>query len=85
MNVGQLRDMLENYDDDQDVMIAYQPSWPLAAELADVTTLEDLGLPEAELDGLHHGDKPDVVWFVAGGAPYPDPYAPGVVFGDNVW
>lgn len=80
MNVGQLREMLEDHEDHVDVMIAYQPAWPLAAELANVTTLEELNLPEADLEEMHHGDEPEVVWLVAGGAPYPDPYAPSVVF-----
>lgn len=80
MTVGMLKARLEGYDDDEPVRIAYQPSWPLAAELADVTSLNDLDIPEADIDDAHHGDQPEAVWLVAGDAPYDDPYAPGALF-----
>lgn len=80
MTVGMLKARLEGYDDDEPVRIAYQPSWPLAAELADVTSLNDLDIPEADIDDSHHGDKPEAVWLVAGDSPHDDPYAPGALF-----
>lgn len=80
MNVGTLRELLKGHDDDEQVLIAYQPSWPLAAKLQSVTSLAELDIPAADVEELHHGDKPDAVWLVAGDAPYDDPYAPGALF-----
>jgi hypothetical protein len=79
MNVGMLKEMLEGHDDEQEVMIAYQPSWPLAAHVQSVTSLRDC-VAEDDLEEAHQGDKPDAVWIVAGSAPYEDPYAPSAVF-----
>jgi hypothetical protein len=82
MKVSQLRDYLEQYEDDAEVMIAHQPSWPLAETLANVTTFEDAldGAvdPDNDSDLL---DGVEVVWLVAGGAHYKlSPYAPRDVF-----
>ncbi len=38
--VGDLRDYLEEFEDDQPVMIAHQESWPLAEVVRDIRTVE---------------------------------------------
>ena len=39
--VGELREYLEQFEDDAPIMLAHQPSWPLAEVLQDVRTAED--------------------------------------------
>lgn len=39
--VGDLREYLEQFEDDAPIMIAHQPSWPLAEVLQDVRTAAD--------------------------------------------
>lgn len=70
--VRELIEELENYDPEAPVLIAHQPSWPLAEVVAHVTTDDD---PETD-------DPNDAaVWIVAGGHPSDrSPYAPGFVF-----
>lgn len=41
MKVGELKTLLEDYEDDQEILIAYQPSWPLAVNIAHVSSFGD--------------------------------------------
>ena len=84
MNVAQLRDLLESYDDDAIVMIAHQPAWPLAETVAAVCTLDDVADVDDDPEDPDR-DNPDadrnVVWIVAGGQRSdPSPYAPDAIF-----
>lgn len=78
MKVRDLRDMLGSMDEDMDVMIAQQPSWPLAARVRGV-----VGPDEREWDDdpdpyeRDVRDRRDIVWLVAGDA---SEYAPSDVF-----
>lgn len=76
MTVNELIDYLSSCDPDQRVMIATQPGWPLAFEVGNVVPFG----PDDDPDDDHHNSALDAVWITTGGAPYPDPYAPGVVF-----
>jgi hypothetical protein len=62
MTVGDLMELLEGYDEDQEVRIAFQPSYPLEAKLAGV-------ISGAECDeDQERGGDPNVVYLAAGGA-----------------
>lgn len=78
--IGELREMLEQYEDDQPVRIAFQPSWPLAARVAAVSSAEDFEDPdEGEEDNYEReGERGRTVWLAASeGVPYDEhPYAP---------
>ena len=75
MKVSTLLKLLEGVDENAEVMIAYQPNWPLAAKVANVIPNDE----RDERDGDHHEDG-TMVWIVAGDAPYDDPYAPRDLF-----
>ncbi len=64
-----LTDLAETTEDDPQVRIAYQPSWPLRASLSNVTVASD-------------DSGNEFLWLAAStSAPYDEnPYAPG-----NVW
>lgn len=81
MKVSTLREILEGYEDDADVMIAHQPSWPLAETVRCVTTLEEVEEYDEEEGEDDDDEERKVVWIVAGGADYKrSPYAPRSVF-----
>ena len=75
MKVSTLLKLLEGVDENAEVMIAYQPNWPLAAEVANVVPNDE----RQDREDDHHGDG-TMVWIVAGDAPYDDPYAPRDLF-----
>ncbi len=80
MNVGNLRQLLEGYDDEQEVVLAFQPSWPLAFQLGNVVAdserdVHDDSDPEDEGE-----EQDDRLWLVAGDSARPNPYAPRDVF-----
>lgn len=50
MNVRDLRDLLEDVDDDVEVMVAHQPSWPLAERLGGVVDSEDITHEDTDED-----------------------------------
>ena len=54
MTVEQLIEALSDYDSQQEVRIAFQPSWPLRATVAGVADLEEA----AEFDALDTGVDP---------------------------
>lgn len=62
MTVGQLREMLEDLDlnDDDEVRIVFQPSWPLQFEVA----------------GIHISEDDEIVYLVQGSHPADSPYGP---------
>jgi len=77
--VRDLLEMLERFDPGSPIMIAHQPSWPLAETLAAVVDAGDI--PEAERDDDEPDHDPATVWLVAGGQSYgTHPHAPSWVF-----
>lgn len=58
------------------VLIASQPSWPLAHQVGGVTSLGY----EGRVSENGHNDDAAIAWIVAGSHPDDDPYAPGWVF-----
>lgn len=90
MNVGELKEMLEDLDDDLEIRLAHQPSWPLRFNLRSVVT------PEGHMEALRQeawdaGRDPDeveadednskFVWLVEGDHPYDEsPYAPRILW-----
>lgn len=79
-----------NADIDPEVRIAYQPSYPLAANLSALTHLSPDAEPqseEEEEDWEDHPaeptpDQPGVLWLAAGSNPYDAPYAPRAAWGE---
>lgn len=77
-NVGELRDVLEDYDDDTKVRVAFQLSWPLRAYISNVVA-RDGG--EDSLPDDRHDDREeeDVLWIAVeqvSGSGHESPYAP---------
>ena len=80
MNVRELLEMLEGVDPENEVMIAEQPGWPLAARLEGVVDAADLPHSDEDDCGLPATDpraREDILWLAAGDA---SEYAPGAVF-----
>lgn len=70
MKVHELIDQLQEMDPEREVMIAHQPSWPLAETVAGVVA-----------EGGEDAEAESVVWVVAGGHHEElSPYAPHEVF-----
>jgi len=65
MTVTELRDMLEDFDEDSEVLLAFQPSWPLQFKVNDVVEVDDVVYV---VEG-GHPDESDL-----------GPYAPAAVF-----
>lgn len=89
MNVGELKEMLEDVDDDLEVRIAAQPSWPLRFTLRSVVTPEafaEARAQEAWDAGVERPDdeEPDedanFLWIVQGDHPSESPYAPRIIW-----
>ncbi len=87
MKVQELRELLENYEDNDVVLIAHQPSWPLQEVLQSVVSTEEIEVEEEEVEGIDANEDeedeelPRYVYLVAGGHPYDtSPYAPRGVF-----
>lgn len=81
MKVHELRDLLEDYDDNADVLIAHQPSWPLQEVVQRVVSTDELQDEMEPSDEDYDDDDEDLrastVYLVAGGHPYDgSPYAP---------
>lgn len=78
MNVGTLKALLEGADDDLEVMIAHQPSYPLAEVVRSVVASSEL---DDDDDDDEDEDDAEVLWIVAGGTHEArSPYAPRDVF-----
>lgn len=73
MTVGELRSLLEQYDEDAPVRVAIQPSYPLACVVNNVISREEMG-GEPERDEA--ADR--VVWIATSqvGSYSESPYAP---------
>lgn len=94
ITVRDLIDLLEQYDDDLEVRVAYQPNWPLRGTVDTVTSSDEIRESTAygadDEDGYaerdHTTDDDQFVWISVGSAPYgEDPYAPTAAFsGTNV-
>jgi hypothetical protein len=74
--VGDLKEALEEFDDALPLRVAFQPSWPLAAEVANVRAINPAD-EDASGTVVGRPDRP-VVWIAASSSiPYAeDPYAP---------
>lgn len=80
MKVRELIEELEMLDGDREVMIVHQPSWPLAEYVGGVVDLADEDEDEYG-DRLQDSDRDrEVVWIVAGGQHYRQPYGPKEAF-----
>lgn len=80
MRVRDLIAALENYDEDTEVLVAQQPSWPLQFVLSGVVSTEDLA-EEGYLDEEAEPTEEAVLYLVAGEHPHKlGPYAPSAVF-----
>lgn len=84
MNVGTLKAMLDGHDDEVEIMIAHQPSWPLAEVVASVIADSERDVHDDMSDDVDEDGSTefeDVLWIVAGGhADGRSPYAPRDVF-----
>ena len=85
--VQDLIDLLSDFDPDAPVLIAHQPSWPLAEVVGDVTVIEkDEDDDDDDEEGYEDNAPDNTVWLVAGGHPHGrSPYAPKAVFEDTAW
>lgn len=75
MKVRELQEMLEGYDPDEEILVAIQPSYPIAVELVGVTDSAQIAQSVGVEDALIPGE-PINVWLVTGSSPYDKPYAP---------
>lgn len=81
MNIGELKDLLDGFDDDLEVMVAHQPGWPLRENIGDVTSAATDPYCADEDDENIFGEKDNCVYIVASGQPYDkSPYAPRWIF-----
>lgn len=80
--VGDLIEALEDYDPSQPIMLAHQPSWPLAEVLSHIVSASECAEYNEEEDEQEDiGEAEDIVWLVLGGHDSRrSPYAPRVVF-----
>lgn len=79
--VQDLIDLLSEFDPDAPVMIAHQPSWPLAEVVGAVTTAEFVNEDDED-----ETEEDNTVWIVAGGHSHRrSPYAPKAVFENTGW
>ncbi len=81
MTVGEMKELLEDMDDEMEVRIAHQPSWPLQYTVGDV-----IDAPIFDLDDLEDDPENDevivpddcerVAYIVEGSQHHEDPYLP---------
>lgn len=76
MKVHELRALLAEYDDDDEILVATQPNYPITVELIGVTDSVQIGLASVTQDDAIARDEPINVWLVTGSSPYDQPYAP---------
>lgn len=81
MNVGELKRLLENLDDEMEVRIAHQPSWPLQYTVSDL--VECAVFDEEDLEDDEENDTvvvPEgserIAYIVESSQVYDDPYLP---------
>jgi len=78
VTVSELVELLSYYDDDVEVAVAQQPSWPLAARVVNVTSSYELqdAREGADVDG-DDNFPPEVIWVATEESVIADsPYAP---------
>jgi hypothetical protein len=83
MNVGELREALEDLDDEVEIRLATQPNWPLAFNIRAVVTPADIVDYRETEDETEVEDETEdeLVWIVAGDHPWDgSPYAPRVLW-----
>ncbi len=81
MTVGEMKRLLETLDDDLEVRIAHQPSWPLQYTVTDLVECpvfdeEDLGDDEENDTVVVPEGAPRIAYVVEGSQIYDDPYLP---------
>lgn len=67
MTVRELIEMLQGYEPDREVRIAYQPNHPLQSSIENVLTIKECPRPSADLDDEDDEDE-GVVFIVSGAA-----------------
>lgn len=86
MNVKDLIALLAQYDEDAEVRLATQPSWPLQYQIAGVASLEEVVMgDQCDEHGNWHCDEcaenaPAVVYIAEGNGFGDDPYASSAVW-----
>lgn len=90
--VADLIEELQNFDPESPVFVAFQPSWPLAAEIANITEVspddEDEDWDEEQQEWVPVNEQPDVpnvVWIALTSGVRGDmsPYAPKAAWGED--
>jgi hypothetical protein len=75
MRVGELIERLQQFDEDAEVRLAFQPSWPLQFEIKGVASLREAERQEPEEDQTEERED-DIIYIVEGSHPHKDsPYA----------
>jgi len=86
MTVGQLKQLLEDYDDDRPILAVHQPSWPLAENIVGLAVYENrydengdnVDADPADVDG---DEDATPVWLVVSGHQWDrSPYGPRWAF-----
>lgn len=79
MNLDELIDLLSDIRDDvggnTEVRLAFQPNWPLAYHISNVTVASSDEDDDFEEDSDSADQKP-IVWIAEGSHPSDSPYAP---------
>ena len=65
MTVGELKAILDNLDDDSEIRLAMQPSWPFEYDISDVIPVEDEDATDEEIETFN-GSPCDIVYLVEG-------------------
>jgi hypothetical protein len=78
MTVGELKDILEQMDDDALVRLAHQPNYPLHSHVADAVWVQ----PDVDEDdtwgfGPNNDPEAGILFIVEGGQVHDAPYLPG--------
>ena len=83
MTVGEMKRLLETLDDDLEVRLAHQPSWPLQYTVADVVEAPAFDEDEIEDEIVETADAvktpedaPRFAYVIEGSQVYDDPYLP---------
>lgn len=85
MTISELIEELEQYDDDTEVRLAIQPSYPFQHTIADVVEVDFSEGGEDEDDDEDDGETGTVVYIAEGGQLYSAPYLPGAASKELGW
>lgn len=66
MNVKELIEKLEEYEDDSEVRIMTQSSWPFENDVHGVACSSDMGNNEPDEPDLDPDEQPEIVYLVEG-------------------